>query len=65
MKLLQTLPKYGYNVTDKKTPAGARIITITGRGAWVRCVFPAGCTLELARLHIAFLQRSVKNLLQC
>ena len=64
MKLLQTLPVYGYNVTDKKTPAGARIITITGRGAWGRVVFRPGCPLSLARLKVAYLRRCVQNLIQ-
>lgn len=64
MKLLEQLPAYGYTVQDTKRINGARIITISGRGAWVRCVFRPGIPLELVRLHIQFLQRSVRNLLQ-
>lgn len=64
MRLLSNLSNYGYKVQDTKRANGARIITISGRGAWVRCVFRAGCPLELAKLHVQFLQRSVNNLTQ-
>jgi len=64
MRSLSLLVNCGYTVQDKKTVNGARIITISGRDAWVRCVFPPGCSLALAKLHVQFLQRSIKNLLQ-
>lgn len=63
MKLLDRLGDYGYKVSDVKRGNGARIICISGKGAWVRCVFRPGCTLETARMHVAFLQRSVRNLM--
>ena len=64
MKLLDKLSEAGYKVQDMKRTNGARIIVISGKGAWVRCVFRAGCTLQTAKLHIAFLNRSIRNLLQ-
>lgn len=64
MKLVDQLKNYGYSVRDNKRENGARIITISGKGAWVRCVFKPDCPLSLAKEHVRFLQRSVKNLLQ-
>ena len=64
MKQLDKVIAAGYSVHDNKRENGARIITIQGKGAWVRCVFRAGGTLQTAKLHIDFLNRSIRNLLQ-
>lgn len=63
MKLLDKLSAAGYKVQDMKRTNGARIIVITGNGAWVRCVFRAGCTLTTAKLNLLFLHQSARNLL--